>query len=116
MLFRTLGTFAAAPNDPSLFIPTASVSNGKLLSKASRRFEIRSFVLAIKKSLLRLAAQLSAQALFTARLLAGEMPQEIEQAFTEAGLSLFPEKSNEISTACSCPNWSNPCKHVAAVY
>jgi uncharacterized Zn finger protein len=64
----------------------------------------------------RLAGQLSAQAFFAAKLLAGEMPQEIEEAFAQAGLSLFPEKSNEISTACSCPDWSNPCKHVAAVY
>ncbi len=64
----------------------------------------------------RLARQLSTQAIFAAKLLAGEMPHEIEQAFTEAGLSLFPEKSSEISTGCSCPDWSNPCKHVAAVY
>ncbi|HEY1945944.1 MAG TPA: SWIM zinc finger family protein [Bryobacteraceae bacterium] len=64
----------------------------------------------------KLGAQLSQQALFAAKLLAGEMPQDIEQAFTAAGLSLFPEKSKEISTECSCPDWSNPCKHVAAVY
>lgn len=64
----------------------------------------------------RLAHLLSEQALFTAKLLVGEMPQDIEKAFTEAGLSLFPETSKEISTACSCPDWSNPCKHVAAVY
>jgi uncharacterized Zn finger protein len=44
------------------------------------------------------------------------MPQDIEHAFESAGLSLFPEKSNDISTKCSCPDWSNPCKHVAAVY
>jgi uncharacterized Zn finger protein len=64
----------------------------------------------------RLAGQLSQQAIFAAKLLAGEMPQDIEQAFTTAGLSLFPEKLKEISTGCSCPDWSNPCKHVAAVY
>src|SRR5665213_1868991 len=64
----------------------------------------------------RLASELSRQAIFVARLLAGEMPQDIEKAFSDAGLSLFPEKSKEISTACSCPDWSNPCKHVAAVY
>jgi uncharacterized Zn finger protein len=51
-----------------------------------------------------------------AKLLAGDMPQDIESAFQKAGLSLFPEKLKEISTACSCPDWSNPCKHVAAVY
>ena len=40
----------------------------------------------------RLAAQLSKQVIYAAKLLAGEMPQEIEKAFSEAGLSLFPEK------------------------
>ena len=64
----------------------------------------------------KLATELSSQAIFAAKLLAGEMPRDIEQAFVQAGLSLFPEKLKEISTACSCPDWSNPCKHVAAVY
>jgi uncharacterized Zn finger protein len=63
-----------------------------------------------------LADQLSTEAIYAAKLLAGEMPRDIERAFTGAGLSLFPEKSKEISTECSCPDWSNPCKHVAAVY
>jgi uncharacterized Zn finger protein len=64
----------------------------------------------------RLAEQLSQQAIFAASLLAGEMPQQIEEAFTGAGMSLFPEKSRDISSSCSCPDWSNPCKHIAAVY
>jgi uncharacterized Zn finger protein len=59
---------------------------------------------------------LSRQALFVAKLLAGEMPPDIEEVFTEAGLSLFPEESGDLLTDCSCPDWSNPCKHVAAVY
>ena len=64
----------------------------------------------------RIAEQLSTQAIFAAKLLAGEMPPEIERVFSDAGLSLFPESLDEISTSCSCPDWSNPCKHVAAVY
>ncbi|MDQ3814776.1 MAG: SWIM zinc finger family protein [Armatimonadota bacterium] len=64
----------------------------------------------------KLAAALSSQALFAAKLLAGEMPQDIEQVFTASGLSLFPQKSSDLRTECSCPDWSNPCKHVAAVY
>jgi uncharacterized Zn finger protein len=63
-----------------------------------------------------LAATLSDQVLFAAKLLAGEMPQDIEQAFGAAGLSLFPERHSDLRTECSCPDWSNPCKHVAAVY
>lgn len=59
---------------------------------------------------------LSSQARFTAKLLAGEMPQNIEDIFQEAGLSLFPQKLKDLQTACSCPDYSNPCKHIAAVY
>ncbi len=64
----------------------------------------------------KLATVLSQQAIFTAKLLAGEMPQDIEQAFKDAGLSLFPAKLKDLETECSCPDWSNPCKHIAAVY
>ncbi|HEX4948277.1 MAG TPA: SWIM zinc finger family protein [Blastocatellia bacterium] len=63
-----------------------------------------------------LAQSLATQAIFAAKLLAGEMPQEIEQAFTAAGLSLFPAKLRDLTTDCSCPDWSNPCKHIAAAY
>jgi len=59
---------------------------------------------------------LSHQAIFVAKLLAGEMPQDIERIFQSAGLSLFPGKSKDLKTECSCPDWSNPCKHIAAVY
>jgi uncharacterized Zn finger protein len=64
----------------------------------------------------KLVAELNSQAVFAAKLLAGEMPQDIETAFTKAGLSLFPKSLKEIETECSCPDWSNPCKHIAAVY
>src|SRR5262245_14660354 len=59
---------------------------------------------------------LAGQALFVAKLLAGEMPQDIEEAFKGAGLSLFPKTRNDLKTSCSCPDYSNPCKHIAAVY
>jgi uncharacterized Zn finger protein len=44
------------------------------------------------------------------------MPQNIEQAFSDSGISLFPKKGDDLLTDCSCPDWSNPCKHIAAVY
>jgi uncharacterized Zn finger protein len=59
---------------------------------------------------------LSKQAIFVAKLLAGQMPQDIERAFTQARLSLFPQKRGDLRTDCSCPDDSNPCKHIAAVY
>lgn len=59
---------------------------------------------------------LAEQALFSAQLLAGEMPQQIEAVFAEAGVSLFPDKRSDLTTECSCPDWANPCKHVAAAH
>ena len=56
------------------------------------------------------------KAVFSARLLSGEMPQNIEEAFSDSGASLFPAKGGDLKTDCSCPDWSNPCKHIAAVY
>lgn len=64
----------------------------------------------------RLAERLALKPIFAAKLLAGEMPEDIDSAFQEIGLSLFPEKLDDLETDCSCPDWSNPCKHIAAVY
>jgi uncharacterized Zn finger protein len=59
---------------------------------------------------------MAARAIFAAKLLAGEMPQNIEEAFNEAKRSLMPTQKRELETDCSCPDWANPCKHIAAVY
>lgn len=56
------------------------------------------------------------QAIFSAQLLAGEMPQNIEEVFTANGLSLFPFTLSDIHSWCSCPDKQNPCKHIGAIY
>lgn len=60
--------------------------------------------------------KMSEKAIFSAQLLAGEMPETIEAVFTASGLSLFPFTLNEVRSRCSCPDKANPCKHIAAVY
>ena len=64
----------------------------------------------------KLTTALSGRPIFAAKLLAGQMPDNIEDVFRDAGLSLFPDKGADLETDCSCPDWSNPCKHIAAVY
>ena len=59
---------------------------------------------------------LSQKALYSAQLLAGEMPDSIEAVFTSNGLSLFPFTLADVKSKCSCPDPKNPCKHIAAVY
>ena len=64
----------------------------------------------------RLRQALAEQPVIAASLLAGRMPENIEDTFDAVGLSMFPESVRDLETDCSCPDWSNPCKHIAAVY
>src|SRR3984957_685156 len=61
-------------------------------------------------------AVMASSASFLAQLLAGDMPDDIEEAFAESSGTLFPASADGFESACSCPDWENPCKHVAAVY
>ncbi|MER6992877.1 SWIM zinc finger family protein [Saccharopolyspora hirsuta] len=57
---------------------------------------------------------LAGQALYAAKLLAGEMPTDVEEVFADLGLELFPTTMRELTMDCSCPDWEIPCKHLAA--
>jgi uncharacterized Zn finger protein len=56
------------------------------------------------------------KAQFAAELLGGQMPAAIDEAFAAAGAALFPGVEADLTTECSCPDWVNPCKHVAATH
>ncbi|MGC8633293.1 MAG: SWIM zinc finger family protein [Candidatus Limnocylindrales bacterium] len=58
--------------------------------------------------------EMATRAVFLARLLAGEMPTEIEEAFAAAGTVLFAVR--QIQASCTCPDTSPLCKHIAAVF
>ena len=47
-------------------------------------------------------------------LLQGRLSENVMSVVTDPARGLFPN-SKEISLACSCPDWANMCKHVAAV-
>ena len=51
-----------------------------------------------------------------AKLLAGEVPPELETIFTAAGAPLFPTSVKDLDQRCSCPDWEVPCKHLAATF
>ncbi len=61
------------------------------------------------------ASAFAARAGLAARLLAGEVPPELETVFESAGVPLFPRRWAHLRAHCSCPDWENPCKHLAAV-
>jgi uncharacterized Zn finger protein len=64
----------------------------------------------------KVAASVAGQAIFASKLLGGEMPSDIEDAFRGCGVSLFPESYRDLRNNCSCPDFADPCKHIAAVY
>jgi uncharacterized Zn finger protein len=56
------------------------------------------------------------QAIYSARLLAGEMPPDIEEVFAAAGAPLFPRRRADLRMSCTCPDAVVPCKHLAATF
>jgi uncharacterized Zn finger protein len=61
-------------------------------------------------------AALGARASSISKLLLGEVPGNIEEIFAALGLHLLPHNRQDFQTRCSCPDSSNPCKHIAGVY
>lgn len=64
----------------------------------------------------KLIARLGSKASLISRLLLGEVPDNIEATFAELGLHLLPHNRQDFKTECTCPDYSNPCKHIAGVY
>ncbi|WP_431935012.1 SWIM zinc finger family protein [Micromonospora sp. RP3T] len=64
----------------------------------------------------RIEAELAGQAFFSARLLAGDLPAELEELFAAAGAPLFPAEVGELTQRCGCPDFAVPCKHLAATF
>jgi len=96
------------------------LSQGKVTAQVQgsrvRPYDVRLGVLPLTKAQWRrVQERLASQALFRAKLLAGEMPAEIEEVFADAGTPLFPASGRDLTMDCNCPDWGVPCKHLAAV-
>ncbi|WP_329102842.1 SWIM zinc finger family protein [Micromonospora sp. NBC_01699] len=64
----------------------------------------------------RIETVLAGQALFSAQLLAGDLPPELERVFAEADAPLFPAAIGDLAMRCNCPDFAVPCKHLAATF
>jgi uncharacterized Zn finger protein len=97
-----------------------ALTQGKVTARVQgsrvRPYQVRIGVLPLTTAQWRrVQDRLASQALFRAKLLAGEMPHEIEEVFAECGTPLFPRSAADLDMHCSCPDWGVPCKHLAAV-
>ena len=61
-------------------------------------------------------SHLGSKASLISKLLMNEVPDNIEETFAELKLHLLPNSRKDFKTDCSCPDWENPCKHIAGVY
>ncbi|MEX5637498.1 hypothetical protein [Parafrankia sp. FMc2] len=62
----------------------------------------------------RLEDALAAEARYAAALLAGSMPADLEDVFAALGLSLFPQRADDLAMDCTCTDWQRPCAHLVA--
>ncbi len=97
------------------FALTTGVVTARVQGSRPRPYRVRIQVLPLTSAQWRQVEQaLAGQALFRAKLLAGEMPAEIEEVFAGCGTPLFPRSAHDLEMSCSCPDWEVPCKHLAA--
>jgi uncharacterized Zn finger protein len=98
------------------FSLTQGTVTARVQGSRPQPYNVRITVLPLTKPQWRaVERRLASQALFRAKLLAGEMPAEIEEVFTSCGTPLFPRSAADLEMHCSCPDWGVPCKHLAAV-
>jgi uncharacterized Zn finger protein len=58
--------------------------------------------------------KISGNALWLSKLMLNEIPSNIEDAFDSD--DLLPSSYDSVKASCSCPDYSDPCKHIAGVY
>lgn len=106
--------YARAGQVVELTIATGSVT-ALVQGSRPRPYRVRIGLAAFGKAdWARVEQGLADDAWYAAKLLAGEMPADIEDAFTAAGLALLPAGARDLSLDCSCPDFAVPCKHLAA--
>jgi uncharacterized Zn finger protein len=54
------------------------------------------------------------EAIHLARLLSGQLPDDVEGMLAGLGLSLLPTELSELALDCTCPSWRIPCGHLTA--
>lgn len=109
-------TYARAGRTHDLTV-SAGVVTAKVTGSRAQPYDVELKVSQLSAAAWEAAIEsMAAKAQFAAQLLAGEMPRAIDEAFETANTSLFPAKPSELVTKCSCPDYANPCKHVAATH
>lgn len=63
----------------------------------------------------KIVKRLASKASLVSQLLLNEMPDGIEQNLADLKVHLLPQSEDDFTTYCSCPDYYNPCKHIAGL-
>lgn len=58
---------------------------------------------------------LAGEAIYAAKLLVGELPEDVEGIFDGPSVPLLPATAGDLLAECTCWDWARPCKHIAAI-
>ncbi|MGC4070154.1 MAG: SWIM zinc finger family protein [Polyangiaceae bacterium] len=109
-------TYARAGRTHDLVVKGGKIT-AKVTGSRAAPYKIIIEVTSLDESVWKQAiANMAEKAQFSAELLVGQMPLAIDDAFRATGTSLFPVRRADLKTSCSCPDWGDPCKHVAAAH
>ncbi|MEW6771045.1 MAG: SNF2-related protein [Bacillota bacterium] len=97
------------------------VENGEVLArvKGSRptpyrvKISLRKFD---EKQKAKIKAVIAENPVLASQLSLGKLPEEMLAVLQNQKLRLLPASWKDLAASCSCPDWANPCKHLAAVY
>ena len=96
------------------------IENSRILAKVqgSRRkpydvtVELRPFTKQENKKILRIINKNSA---YLSALLVRKLPEKLFYDCGKEDINIFPKKWSDFEADCSCPDWADCCKHIAAV-
>ena len=77
------------------------------------KIKVKEFTKETKEKIFQILRQ---RPLLVSSILNLTLPENIVEIFKDHGIDLLPTTEEEFDTDCTCPDWANPCKHIAAVF
>ena len=112
---RVMGMEYALSGQAASFSLDAGTVDALVQGRAPRPYAVKlSLPHLSREKWVEVVQTMAREALFAAKLLVGEMPEGIEEPFTECGAHLLPKAANELKVECTCGE-KLPCKHAVAV-
>jgi len=97
------------------------IENGQVLAKVQgsrpRPYDVKINLKKFSpKEIAKIKEIIASNPAIASELSLGKLPESLLSILEMEKLFILPQSWDDISADCSCPDWANPCKHLAAVY